>query len=102
MAYKLPLVLKVRDVRRSATMIEVDAVVSDAVGTNVRYIPLVMGPQNSVASVCAILQHQVNDLAQGLAKRGEAVPQEEATSDEERTQALEALVGKEFTGSVAT
>lgn len=101
MAYTLPFTLKIKSIRPSPEAIEVDAVVADADGHDVRFIPIIMGPQNTVASVCAILQHHVNDLAQAMFKRGEATPQEESEDEEERVTAFEALIGKEFTGSVA-
>ena len=96
-AYKLPLTLKIRSVRRGPVALEVDAVVVDASGTSVKSDSITMHPKASVAAVCAMLQNHVTVLAQSMHKRGMAViPSTPEGQQEDDTK----LAGAEFVGSV--
>ena len=95
MSIRLPLTLKVRDVRRSADVLEVESVVTDAAGVSVGAVPLSMHPKTSVSAACAMLQHHVKCMAESMLKNGRA----STSLPEGETEDDSALIGREFSGS---
>jgi hypothetical protein len=98
MPYTLPLRLTIRDVRVHESFLELECVVTDVLGTNVRSVPLTMSSRLSSAAVYAVVQNHVDQIAQGLFARKEAVFPVE-TDEERRNALLLEFRGKSFTGS---
>lgn len=94
---KLPLVGKVTGVRRDETSLLIELQVVDKDGTSVGYHPLTMGPKTSVSGAVAAVQQHVNQLAASALKKGEA----ETETEEINEEGDQALVGREFLGSVS-
>jgi hypothetical protein len=97
MSYLLPLKLKVRAVRQSKEIIELECEVRDAEDQSVQSLPVSVGPKSSAANICAILQGYVDTIAKSLHAQGKAKVGE--VGDQET--AIEKLVGQEFLGSMA-
>ena len=93
---KLPLVLRVRDVRRGDIALEIDAVVEDANGVSVSSESITMGPKTPTSSAMAILQRHVQDIAKGMLARGAVeIPSPTLTKQDDA-----ALIGQSFFGSI--
>ncbi len=96
---KLPLVLKILRLRHgNGQHVHVDCRILDSQGQSVQFMPITMGPDTAPAEVCAILQGTVDVLAKAMYKRGDILLEDSATNDAD----FDSLIGKEFTGSVAT
>jgi hypothetical protein len=67
--YKLPLTLAIKTLRRTPDAVEVGALITDAAGVSVRFMPITMGPKTSPAEICAIMQSTVSSLAIGMYNR---------------------------------
>ena len=94
---KLPLKLKVRNVRRSPQSLEIDSIVTDAEGVSVSYEPLTMNAKTPSAAVMAILQHHVKCIAESMVKRNLASVESSFSSEDDAL-----LVGMEFLGSAVS
>lgn len=81
--------------------LEIDATICDADGRSVQLWPVQMGPKTTAAGACAAIQHHVDTLAKALHARGEAAHAVQADDPEAHEEALHALVGQTFVGSVA-
>ena len=96
--YILPLTLMVRDVTATALHIEIAAVIHDAAGQSVQSLPVTVDGKTSPEECSQILQATISQIAQTLAKRGEALVPEPAAPEPD---ALESLNGRVFYGSVS-
>jgi hypothetical protein len=97
-AYKLPLTLSIQSLRRTPDAVEVGALITDAAGVSVRFMPITMGPKTSPAEICAIMQSTVSSLATVMHSRKAAILEETPSTDAD----FSALVLKTFSGSVST
>jgi hypothetical protein len=100
--FKLPLKLKVVGIERNEGGVHVNCNIVDSEGSSVQYVPVTVGPKTPAAGLCAILQSRINQLAEVMHKQGLVVLAAEGQTEEETEVELQALVGREFTGSVAT
>jgi hypothetical protein len=96
-AYKLPLTLSIQSLKRTPDSVDVGALITDAAGVSVRFMPITMGPKTSPAEICAIMQSTVSSLAAVMHGRKDAILEETPSTDAD----FSALVSKTFSGSVA-
>jgi hypothetical protein len=95
---RLPLKLTIRSVTQDARSVHVDALVTDADGVSVRFMPIDMNSKTTPAEVIAILQATVTDMAVQMNKRKEAVLDQKPATEQD----FKSLVGQVLQGSVAS
>lgn len=95
----LPLTLTVTAARSGPRGVAFDCRIEDAKGISVQSDSVSMAPGTTAAEATAILQSHVETKARALLKRGEVELAPPEATPEEQVGAIEAMVGKVFTGS---
>ena len=97
--FLLPLTLTPRAVHTTTRHIDVECLIVDAQGKSVQFLPLSVDIRTSVAELDAILQQTITQIAASLFARQAAVLLPPTQMQD--APALQAIVGRDYKGSVA-